>query len=212
MVTTREWWRQGLRAWSASALVPVAVLIAVAVLAIGGGVGGVRRLGQLFSGPTVPSRLQAASKVDVRTERHVALPHVPARIVAGAGPAARTVRATPVHRAVRHQTGRSGAGGGSPPPTPTAHRSPGSAKPVGSTPPPKPVSTTPPPTPPPPPAPPKTITRRVGDAVNSVVAPVPIVGPTAARAINSVVTTVDRVLPLPPPSQVLGGLLKSPSG
>jgi hypothetical protein len=208
MVTTREWWKRGIQAWGASALVPVAVLIAVAVLAIGGGIGGVRRLGQLFSGPTVPSPLQAGGNVKVGSEPHAGLPHVPARILAGAGPAAAAVRARPV-TAPRRGTG--GSGGGSHRDA-SAHRSPGSSRPVGATPnTTKPVTTTPPPPPPPPPpAPQKTITRRLGDAVNRVVAPLPIVGPTAARAIDSVVTTVDRVLPLPPPSQVLSRLLGSP--
>src|SRR5436190_9273838 len=123
MVTTREWWRQGLRAWSASAIVPVAVLVAVAVLAIGGGVGGVRRLGQLFSGPTVPSPVQAAGQVDVRSGRHAALPHVPRRVVAGAATArsTRAARAAPVHATPRHRATAA-------PPAhraPTAHRSPG---------------------------------------------------------------------------------------
>jgi hypothetical protein len=198
MVTTREWWRQGLRAWSASALVPVAVLVAVAVLAIGGGVGGVRRLGQLFGGPTVPSPVRSAGNVDVQTERRTALPHVPARVMAGAAAATRAVHATPVHAAPRRTTA---------PPAhrqPTAHRSPGSSKPVGTAPrpqPSKPVTTAPPP----PPPPPKTITRRVGDAVDQVVAPVPVVGPTATTAIDTVVTTVDKVLPVPP--QVAAGPL-----
>jgi hypothetical protein len=69
----------------------------------------------------------------------------------------------------------------------------------------KPVTTAPPP--PPPPPPPKTITRRVGDTVDKVVAPLPIVGPTATKAIDTVVTTVDKVLPLPPPTQIVSGLL-----
>jgi hypothetical protein len=211
MVTTREWWKRGIQAWGASALVPVAVLVAVVVLAIGGGVGGVRRLGQLFGGPTVPSPVQAAGRVDVGTERQAGLPHVPARVLAGAGPAARAVRATPVTGPRR---GTGGTGGGSDRQS-TAHRSPGSSRPVGSTPtqPKPPITTTkppPPPPPPPPPQPPKTITRRLGDAVNRVVAPVPVVGPTASGAIDAVVTTVDRVLPLPPPSQVLSRVLGSP--
>jgi len=67
------------------------------------------------------------------------------------------------------------------------------------------VTTTTPP--PPPPAPPKTITRRVGDTVDKVVAQVPVVGPTATKAIDTVVTTVDKVLPLPPPTQVVSALL-----
>jgi hypothetical protein len=204
MVTTREWWRQGLRAWSASAIVPVAVLVAVAVLAIGGGVGGVQRLGQLFSGPAVPSPVQAAGRVDVRTERHAALPHIPARVMAGAAVATRAVRSAPVHAAPRRHAGAAPHARFTPP----AHQSPGSAKPIQTKPPPqKPVTTTPPPPPPPPPPSPKTITRRVGDTVNKVVAPLPIVGPTASKAIDTVVTTVDKVLPLPPPTQLVNGLL-----
>jgi hypothetical protein len=203
MVTTREWWRQGLRAWSASAIVPVAVLVAVAVLAIGGGVGGVQRLGQLFSGPAVPSPVQAAGRVDVRTERHAVLPHIPARVMAGAAAATRAVRSAPVHAAPR----RHAAAAPHPRLQPPAHRTPGSAKPIHSKPPPqKPVTTTPPP-PPPPPSPPKTITHRVGEAVDKVVAPVPIVGPTATKAIDTVVSTVDKILPLPPPTQLVNGLL-----
>jgi hypothetical protein len=202
MVTTREWWRQGVRAWSASAIVPLSVLVAVAVLAIGGGVGGVRRLGQLFSGPAVPSPVQSAGNVDVGTEGRATLPHVPARVRAGAAAATRAVHATPVHAAPTHRTTSQ-----APHRQPTVHRPPGSSKPIGSAPRPqpiKPVTTAPPP---PPPAPPKTITRRVGDTVDKVVAPLPVVGPTATKAIDTVVTTVDKVLPLPPPTQVVSGLL-----
>jgi hypothetical protein len=172
-----------------------------------GGVGGVSQLGQLFSGPAVPSTLKAAANVDVREARHPRLPHIPTRIVAATAPVAAAVRPTPVARA-RRPTRRTPTGGG--PRTPTAHRSPGSARPVGVTakpvtPPPPATTVTPPP--PPPPAPRKTITRRVGDSLNRVVKPVPIVGPTAARAIDAVVTTVDKVLPLPPASQAVQGLV-----
>ncbi|MCW3065619.1 MAG: hypothetical protein JWN32_2791, partial [Solirubrobacterales bacterium] len=98
--------------------------------------------------------------------------------------------------------------GGGPPQT-TVHQAPGSSRPVGSAPKPAipPPTTTVAPPPPPPPAPAKTITRRVGDSLNKVVRPLPLVGPTAAGAIDAVVTTVDRILPLPPPAQVVSRIL-----
>jgi hypothetical protein len=183
--------------------VPVAVLVAVAVLAVGGGVGGVSRLGQLFSGPAVPSPLQATPSVDAHGVPRAALPHIPARIVAAAAPAAASVRATPV----RHSRG---APRHAATPRPIVHRSPTPSRQVG--PQPKPITPAPPTTtvspPPPPPTPPrKTITRRVGDSLNRVVRPLPLVGPTAARAIDAVVTTVDKVLPLPPVTTALHGLV-----
>ena len=192
MVTTREWWRHGLRAWGASALVPTAVLIAVAVLAIGGGVGGVRSLGQLFSGPAVPSPVGSAGNVDVSQQEQIAVPRIPRRVLSAAGPAAASVRATPVPTR-RSGTSHSRSSG----PQPTSHPSPGTSRPVTPTTPP--VATTPqPPTPPAPPH--RTITDRLGSTLDKVLAPVPLVGPTATKAIDAVVTTVDKILPLPPSS------------
>jgi len=186
--------------------VPVAVLVAVAVLAVGGGLGGVNQLGQLFSGPAVPSPLGSTASVDARGAPRAALPHIPARIVAAAAPAAASVSGTPVtgsHRPRRDTATRQ----------PTVRISPRPSRPVGLkptkpvAPPPKTTVTQPPP--PPPPTPPKpTITRRVGDSLNRIVRPLPLVGPTAAKAIDAVVTTVDRILPLPSPAtSLVSGLL-----
>jgi hypothetical protein len=193
MVTTREWWRAGLRAWGISAVVPVAVLIAVAALAIGGGVGGVRSLSQLFSGPAVPSPLGAASSIDVGQQEGISVPSIPQSFLRTAGAAALSVHARPVPSGGPGTTHRSRPSHR----TPAAHPSPGTSHQVTPTPTP-PVSTTPPP--PPPPAPSKTITDRLGDTVDKVVAPLPVIGPTATQAIDTVVTTVDKILPLPAPS------------
>jgi hypothetical protein len=55
MTLAQAWLRQAIGAAGASLLVPAAIFIAAAALAAGGGLGGLSSLGQIASGPTLPT-------------------------------------------------------------------------------------------------------------------------------------------------------------
>ncbi|HEV3230198.1 MAG TPA: hypothetical protein VGY97_12035 [Solirubrobacteraceae bacterium] len=109
MGVTRTWLAETLRASAATMLVPGGILVALATVAVGGGLGGLGSLGQLVSGPRLPGLAQptapAAAHGATATRRAASLPIVPAsrafRSLGGAPRRARRgsgrVRSSPGH-------------------------------------------------------------------------------------------------------------------
>lgn len=206
MTLVRSWRSALLRASGALLLVPVGLLLAVALAAWVTGVGELGRVGQLVAGPGLPpASVEEAGRGAASTEEHLAVPLVPVSPTAAARRSGGTVfapgstgpsstgrrRTSPRTRtrepARRRRTGRqpSRAPSRTPPP-----RTPGSGTP--------PV-TGPPATQPPEIRQPTGVVRRIGAAVDRLVRPLPVVGPTTADAVNTVVQLVD-----PPPRGLVG--------
>jgi hypothetical protein len=187
----RAWRRELFGGVSAALIVPGTLLAALAVLALGGGFARLGSLGQAFSGPPLPVAAPTAatgtrSGPSVSTAALAALA-AGARSSAGPGTAI-----APGNRAARfgggsHATRRSevpGAGGSS-----------GLPRARGSAPP-----NRPPPSPPPHP----TLIDQVVSTGSSVTGQLP--GPAAAaatQALQSAGATLDGVVPVPAPGQVV---------
>lgn len=199
----RDWYRTLLRAAGAGIAVP-AVLVVALLISSGVGGGGLRGLGQLFEGPTIPA---ASSTTPERTAATTAarsdLPEIPEP----ARPSRSAKRSTPApsrkQSAAKRPQGRRPSTG-----RPTTPTSPTTPTTPGKTPKPTPAPTpTPTPTPQPPPASPAPakptpdtpadgLARQVGKLVTDVVRPVPVVGAPVADAVQSVIDLI-----APPPKQ-----------
>jgi hypothetical protein len=109
MTLARVWTRQLYRAWGVALLGPVTMIAALAVLALGGGFGGLSALGQLVSGPAVPvGSSSPGASPGARTATRL-LPVVPAS--PAAAPAATAARTRVA--AVTPRLGRPVGAGGS---------------------------------------------------------------------------------------------------
>jgi len=181
-------------------LVPVGLLVAVLVAATVGG-SGLGSVGQLIGGPEVPGAIG-----DAPASPDGALPTVPARrgergSVDTRAAVTRRQAAARRRAAERRRSGRDGASRDGQVQVTPQTTTPATTPP----PPPPPASGAPPPPPPPPPAPERNPVRRIGNAVQDLVRPVPIVGPPVADAVGTVIDlvappggavseTVDKVL------------------
>ncbi|HEX4363458.1 MAG TPA: hypothetical protein VHZ75_02845 [Solirubrobacteraceae bacterium] len=130
------WLRQLLKAGTAAALVPVAMVAALAVVLVGtGGFGGVKSLSQLVAGPQIaPADLVASADPDLAPVAPAVASEsrrTPARVVRSKPAPPRVVRPAPV----------------TPPVAPPAPVTPTPKPPAAPTPPPPPPASTPTPTP-----------------------------------------------------------------
>jgi hypothetical protein len=195
MSLARDWTRQLYGAWGAALLAPVTMIAALAVLALGGGFGGLSALGQLLSGPGVPVDVPLAGGHPASRAPTPVLPVVPAvtatrpapiRVVASIPPVARggAPGRVPSHGNGGNPT-RVGSGGhGAPPPIKKPKPPTGGRPPV-----------TPPAPPAPTPSPVVTIVNNVvatGEAVTNQL-PAPLGGP-LTNVLQSVGQAVDKLL------------------
>jgi hypothetical protein len=187
----RSWRRKIAQATGAGIAAPAAIV--AAALAVGVGGGGLRSIGSLsqaLTGPQVPGAERdrpsgsTAPPADLlaranRTPRGARATATPA--TSGSGAAA-TTRRTATRRtrtpSTRTPATRRPATGTKPAPTATAPPAP---------------QTTPAPAPTPTPTP--SALRQVGDQVKQVTDQVPVVGPPAGQAIDTIVDTADQILP-----------------
>jgi hypothetical protein len=153
MTLARAWTRQLCGAWGVALLAPATMIVALTVLALGGGFGGLSALGQLVSGPAVPVGSTALGARSTPRSAPALLPVVPAGAatphaasrtpirLAATAPAA-THTAAPGPAAGRGGGGqRVGSGGhgattsppAAPPRTPTAPTQPAPAPPTAPT-------------------------------------------------------------------------------
>ncbi len=190
MGIVRSWIRGIIGASGVTLLVPLGLLAAVLVATTVGG-SGLGSVGQLIGGPGVPGvRAQVPSG-----ER--ALPTVPRRTTreeTTAGRSATARRAAAERRRAQRRGSRDS--------TDSSRGSSGRTQTAPPPPPPPPEQTTPPPPPPPPaaPAPPRNPVRQLGEAVQDLVRPIPIVGPPVSDAVGTVIDLV-----APPVKKLLGG-------
>jgi hypothetical protein len=189
----RSWLRGVLGASGVTLLVPLGLLTAVLVAATVGG-NGLGSVGQLIGGPEVPGARPGEPQPGERS-----LPPVPARRTGAAGAAgASTRRSSAGGGGETERRGSSNSGSGD-----TSSRSGGTTQTAPPPPPPPPAQTTPPP--PPPPAPERNPIRRIGKAVQDLVRPLPIVGPTASDAVGTVIDLVAPPDGSNPVKKLLGG-------
>jgi len=204
------WSRQLLGASGAALLVPAAMLGALAVLALGGGLSSVGVLGQIFAGPPAPE-LGGVPGGQANGAGGASAATVPARALAAlvpppAGPGRASsappqrggggVSARPVPSAAPRGTGSAGT-------APIAIRIPVSSTPrpapVGPAPaaPSRPVGTQPSPQPPPqPPPPPPTVVDQVVTVVTQVSSQLPSpFGPAATGLVQSAGSAASRLVP-----------------
>jgi hypothetical protein len=176
-------WRRGTFGMAAGALVvPGAILLAALAVGIGGGgIAGLGALGQALNGPDLPDAAPAAQersrdsgRLLARVNRRAAAQAqaaAPVRRATGGGPVATTGQPAPRGRF-----------------TPSGGEVPGGATP--------PAATAPPTVAPPAPTPtPESAVRQVGDTVTTVTDQVPVVGPTTSQVVDTVVDTVDSIIP-----------------
>lgn len=192
---SRTWLRAFYGAAGAAVVVPVGLVLSIALTATVGGGGGLDGLRQLMGGPTLPASDPVARALAPSGPRSPGgVPAVPQVLPAAAraadrasAPGSGTRRsATPKARRRRSAT------------TPSR---PVTRRPVTSNPTPTVVPPQqPPPTTPPPrePDPVGDVVRGVGETADSVVRPLPVVGPPVADAVG---TVIDLVAP-PEPKQV----------
>jgi hypothetical protein len=198
MPFARAWWRGSAWALAATLVVPGALAIAIATIALGGGLRGLGSAGQVFSGPAVPESRLAD---DRRTEREsvvrpATLPTVPgARAETTGGVAPSGAGGT----APRREGSGGGGGGGTPSgatPTASAPAPPASAPPSsggGGSPP----AGSPPPQNQPQPQP--NPVRETGEAVAGTAGTLP--APAGPAAQDAVTTVLDIVAPRQAPIQ-----------
>ena len=177
-----------LSAAGAGAVVPGLVLAAALVVGVGGGgLGGLGALSQAFTGPEIPGTAAGEERSRERARTEDA-----SRLLASAQRAVERRAQTPAATGGGGGSGDGDSGGGG------GGRGP--AQPPPTTPPPtsEPPTAVPPPAAQPPAQPPEqpSVVRQLGDSVNEVVAPVPIVGPTATQVVDTLVDTVDQIPPL----------------
>jgi hypothetical protein len=197
MSLARDWTRQLYGAWGAALLAPVTMIAALAVLAFGGGFGGLSALGQLFTGPGVPVSSQLPGGPAVPQTAASLLPVVPTGGATGRAPTLLASSAPAGSRGAgspgagsrgSHGGGQHVGSGGRGTPAPVA------TPPPTQTQPPAPVST---PTAPPTSAPPAaTLVNKVlavGEAVTSKL-PGPV-GALGTGALQSLGETLSKLLP-----------------
>jgi hypothetical protein len=182
----RSWLGQALRATGAAVVVPVAILVALSLTAIGGsGLGGLGAFSQIVSGPRA-----AGSDVtidDSDTEIGAAVTQL-----AASGTGALTAPTTGSGGPVTISPGGGQAPGGQ---LPGGGNGPGGGDGPGGgiqpTPPSQPPPTSPPPGEPPPPEPPGVVDN-VGQTVTDVTAGTPL-GPTVEDAVDGLVEVCGRL-------------------
>jgi hypothetical protein len=187
----RAWAAGALRASAATLLAPLAIVVALAVVALGGGLGGLGSLRQLVAGPPVPSAGGSPSFAAPSARGHRGGSHSLPVIPAGSAPAAAAPAPRTRHRGgpqahveppasrVPSSGGSPGGGGGG-----------GGNAGGGSSPAPPPPGEKPQPSP----------ARQLGDQAKQVTGQLPApAGPAAGQIIDTVVNTADQVLPPPPP-------------
>jgi hypothetical protein len=193
MRLSRLWLRTALGASALGLVVPVALVLSVGVVSVGGGLGGVGALGQLVAGPAVPSGTGTglARRALVDDQPDFPAPERTGDPAPGNGPVvtpgdtgddrARTPRrrTTPERRRTRE-------------PDAPARRRPPTRRPPPSSAPSEPPSTPPPTTPPE-----RGPVRRVGDAVKeNVTNNLPgSLDETGGQVIDTLVETAETVLP-----------------
>src|SRR3954471_18719848 len=85
MPLARAWWRGSAWALAATLVVPGALAIAIATIALGGGLRSLGAVAQIVTGPGVPEAHLAAQPVQTtNTARPTRLPSVPRSAAAGA--------------------------------------------------------------------------------------------------------------------------------
>lgn len=201
MSLVRTWRAALLRASGAIALVPVALLLAVALAASLTGVGRIGSIGQLVAGPGLPPASAAEARSGAGT-----LGAVPAVPAPAEGQAVGTARALRGDGAATGDGGSRGSDRGARRRSGRGRERPPSARRPGGR---RPPSRSPAPSGPggggggggsadePLPGPPRQtgLIRRIGREVDRIVRPLPAVGPPVADAVNTVVQLLD-----PPPS------------
>lgn len=187
MILVRVWRRQLLGGMGAAVVVPGAVVVALAVLALAGGFAGLTALGQALSGPPAPASALAGRPVANARP-------VPAALVAAL--------AAPAAAGVSRSRGQSPATGGAPaapsPPTSQSGPTSRSQRPGGPTH--APGGGGPAPAPSPSPKPQPTLIDgivSIGTAVTSR-APAPA-GPAATGALQTTGSTLDAIAPIRQP-------------
>jgi hypothetical protein len=196
------WRRQLCAASSAALIVPSAMIAALVALALGGGFSQLGVLGQVFSGPPVPSAGVLAETGPAARTTAGSIPTIPAaqavtmRTVSGAAgsgargrvaPAAPRAGVSPI--GLGSTGGTIAPGGGTTRPISQAP-APGPAQPR-----PAPVSSSPSPSPAPAPAPHPTPVDTVVKTVTSVTSQVPApVGPAVTQAVQSAGSAADGLL------------------
>jgi hypothetical protein len=171
-------------------IVPAAILLAALAVGIGGGgLAGLGALRQALNGPDLPGATPVAQERSARdTGRLIA------RVNRRAAAQARAVAAA--RRATRPAIGGTRGSGGpiattDQPGDPGGFTPAGGTTPTGSAPP----ATAPPATTPAPAPTPESAVRQAGDTVTTVTDQVPVVGPTTSQVVDTVVDTVDSIIP-----------------
>lgn len=199
MAFWRSWVRALLGASGVTLLVPAGLVLAVALAATLGG-GGFGGLGQLVNGPALPGESTTATD---NGGVQAGVPALPGATAAQRARAARRESASgePKHPAVGHKTPASGvtsptgSGPDSNTPTPEAHKPPSGGG--TSSPGPKPPTTTSPITPVVDPitTPVKSTLHTIGDAVQSTLNKIPVIGKPLADAVGTVVDLLSNPTP-----------------
>jgi hypothetical protein len=182
----RAWRRELFASLSATVIVPGTLLAALAVLGLAGGFARLGSLGQAFSGPPLPAALasaQTGARADRAASTAVLLALATgARTLAGAGAVAPATK-TPGHHGSGVTRGRGAPGIG-------VHGHQPATSSTRSSPPP--VS----------PAPPPTLIDEVVSQGTSVSRQLPApAGAAATQALQSAGSSLDGVVPVPPPGQ-----------
>jgi hypothetical protein len=193
----RHWRRRTFGAAAGALIAPVAIVAAALAVGIGGGgLGGLKSIGQAFGGPDLPrvgpSRGSAsdAGKLLSNVNRR-------ARRDGGGGAGTPSLSGAQVASAPTSSSGGGSTptqGAGQTPPlsseTESTTRPPGGSNPPPAT---TPVATTPPAQPTPTPS----LVRQVGDGVKQVTDQVPVAGQPVGDVVDLLVDTVDGLSPKP---------------
>jgi hypothetical protein len=184
----RDWRRRTYGAAVGAVVAPAAIIAAALAVGIGGGgIGGIRSIGQALSGPQLP-QIAPAGRGD----------RVPAdeagRLLARVGPSATRRRSPLIRRGTTSPA--SGGGGATQRPSSDSGPSAGVRPPQPVTQAPAPTATAPPPATPAPTRTPSPV-RQVGDGVKSVTNQVPVAGQPAGQVVDLLVDTIDGLPPGP---------------
>lgn len=182
-----SWIRQLVKAGTAAALVPAAMVSALVVVVVGtGGLGGIGSLAQLVTGPQISTaeRARAAAPADADEVAIVAPPTIVA--------AAPAVRSDPVPRAPRATRPGPDRSAPSPAPAPAPGAPPAAVPPAAAVPVDRPQPASPPAAPP-------TVSERTGPLVEELGATVEEVVVVLEKIIEGLGQIVDRILNGPPP-------------
>ena len=180
----RDWRRRTFGAAMGAVVAPTAIIAAAIAVGIGGGgLGGIRSIGQALSGPQLP-QIAPAAPSDSGTADEAG------RLLARVGPSRerRRAAAAALRRATLPGTGRDvGSSARCRPPAPARGVAP--ARPDGPCPAP---AATAAPTATPAPARTPSPVRQLGDSVKSVTNQVPVAGQPAGQVVDLLVDTIDR--------------------